>query len=318
MTDLSPELPQLSIYELNTAPENLTRMSLRDSKIMIRLTYYAQEIKSERLNFQQALKAFLNEFKPEDPNEDNPITQWVKPPLLCMAARTDRDLYWVPKSGEPQTLKAGGYIMLSYKKLKGTWDIWGVANDAIKSYALDVAPSKEIPEYMDLYGKYIDLSILPKMDVQYSLGEKVSGIQPTTFCFAVKAAPAIVFFAQSDFDMWGLESTEPYKVTKGTPVLIGVLFETWTRKIEDFKEAYLRVDQYAVKHGQLLKLFQKLLAEGVDIPENLRNEVFTMFQRLSLFSMSSDNNLITTDMYLKFQTATSKIPVVKIENSDNT
>ena len=40
---------------------------------------------------------------------------------------------------------------------------------------------------------------------------------------AVKSAAAFVYFAESDYEIWGLESTEPYKVgSKGTPVLIGI------------------------------------------------------------------------------------------------
>jgi hypothetical protein len=221
-------------------------------------------------------------------------------------------LNWTPKSGEKQTLSAGGHIMLSYHKLKKIWDIWGVADEAIESYARNVEPTKEIPPYLDLYNKDIDLTTLPKMDVEYSFGPVVPGIEPTKFVFAVKAAPSIVFFAESDFDLWGLESTEPYKVSKGTPVLIGILFEMWIRKIEDFKAAYIRVDQFAVKPGELLKLFQDILASGGTISEALQSRTFNMFQRLSLFSMSSENAVITTDTYLKFQTATSKIPVVTI------
>lgn len=301
---------QISIAELNTSPDNLARMSKRDAQIITRITYYGGEIKNGHLSFKQALKGLLAEFKPTDANEEHPITQWVKPPLIVMTARTNRDMYWTPISGEKQFLKAGGHVMLSYNKSLKLWDIWGVADEAIESYARGVEPSDHIPEYMDLYNKQISVEVLPKMNVEYSFGDVVEGIESTPFVFAVKAAPAIVFFAESDFELWGLESTEPYQVKKGTPVLIGILFEMWIRKPEDFRKAYLRVDQYAVRLPELLKILERtmvVLAGGID--DKLIDDVLILYTRLSIFQMNGEGAITTAD-YLKFQTITVGFPKV--------
>ena len=309
---------KISIYEMNTSPENLAHMSPRDARIIKAVSHYAKEIEEKRLTFKDALKFLMTEFKSDEPNGENPITQWVKPPLVVMTARTNKDLHWTPKSGEKQILKAGGHIMLSYNKLSKVWDIWGVADDAIPSYSCGVEPTNEIPQYLEIYGKMIDINTLPKIDVEYSFGKTDESIKETPFVFAVKAAPAIVFFAESEFDLWGLESTEPYKVKKGTPILIGILFEMWTRKIADFQAAYLRVDDYAVKSGELLELLKNIMAIKNLLPANIYQKVFTTFTRLTLFSTSSDNVVITTDKVLKYQTITSRIAaVVKPPEEDN-
>ena len=200
MADTVQNSGELSIFELNTSPDNLALMSERDAKIVKAVTYYAIEVKAGRMDFPRALRKLMRDLRPDDAREDHPISQWVKPPLIIMTARTNRDLHWTPKSGEKQFLKAGGHIMISYNKASKKWDIWGVADEAIASYSRGIEPTNEIPQYMDLYGKFVSDGALPDMEVEYTLGEIDKNIQATSFVFGVKAAPSFVFFAESSFE----------------------------------------------------------------------------------------------------------------------
>lgn len=227
--------------------------------------------------------------------------------------RTLRDFWWTPSSGEEQFLKAGGHLMLSYNKSKKVWDIWGVDHAAIGSYS-PIKDSDDVKEYLALVGRPLDETIIPNMGVKFRFGTEVHHFEDTkpeelVFRMAVKSAATFVYFAESDYEIWGLESTEPYKVTKGTPVLIGILMEMWIRKLDEFTAVYVRTDIYSVNLNELVEF---LLKVGNMTPEELaaqsekiQYKLWEYGLRLSIFRSTTDRAIVETSQFLSYQSMTT-------------